>query len=195
MSLENRERLPSFTVHRGYCLCFALVSRQKYILLSVPADINSIPVINACNLHIKTQWLPAHTATYVATCLVSVFYLLCRRPQLSQAGGQVLGTLTQLHSCSLIRHRGNRWLGRGHHLTTRLQSGKRKGEKKSKCVLLKCHWGIKHIIPPQHCFFNCLLTPERGYRPTFKGSPHGRKTIYTLLSLVPNVGWSNSVSV
>lgn len=55
MSLENRERLPSFTVHRGYCLCFALVSRQKYILLSVPADINSIPVINACNLHIKTQ--------------------------------------------------------------------------------------------------------------------------------------------
>lgn len=39
---------------------------------------------------------------------VSMLYLLCRRPQLRQAGGQVLGTLTQLHGCSLISHRGNR---------------------------------------------------------------------------------------
>ncbi len=58
---------------------------------------------------------------------MSVLYLLCRRPQLSQAGSQVLGTLTQLHGCSLIRHRGNGGLGRGHHFTTRLRSGKEKG--------------------------------------------------------------------
>lgn len=57
---------------------------------------------------------------------VSELYLLSRRPQLCQAGCQVLGTLTQLHGCSLIRHRGNRWLGRGHHLATRLQGGKTK---------------------------------------------------------------------
>lgn len=59
------------------------------------------------------------------TCVVARRYLLRSRPQLSQAGCQVLGTLTQLHGRSLIFHRGNRWLGRGHHLTPGLQNGKR----------------------------------------------------------------------
>lgn len=136
-------------------------------------------------------------------------YLLCRRSQLSQAGCQVLGTLTQLHGCRLIRHRGNRWLGRGHHLTTRLQKGKEKNAffKNKNGVFLQ---GIKdpprklnvaacnnkehrfnklcggickypHSVASarkvqlrhstQNCFFNCLLTPKRGYRPIFKGIP------------------------
>lgn len=56
--------------------------------------------------------------------VLSVSYLLCRRPELSQTGGQVLGTLTQLHGRGLICHRGNRRLGRGHHLTTGLQSSR-----------------------------------------------------------------------
>lgn len=34
-------------------------------------------------------------------------YLLRGRPQLRQAGCQVLGTLTQLHGRRLILHRGN----------------------------------------------------------------------------------------
>lgn len=51
-------------------------------------------------------------------------YLLHGRPQLRQAGCQVLGTLTQLHGRRLIFHRGNGRLGRGHHLTTRLQDVK-----------------------------------------------------------------------
>lgn len=38
-----------------------------------------------------------------------------------------------------------------------------------------------YVALTDHCFFNCLLTPKRGYRPIFKGSPHGRNTIYTSL--------------
>lgn len=48
-------------------------------------------------------------------------YLLRGRPQLREAGCQVLGTLTQLHGCRLVFHRGNGRLGRGHHLTARLR--------------------------------------------------------------------------
>lgn len=71
----------------------------------------------------KMQWCHACKATWL--CVVVRRYLLRSRPQLSQAGCQVLGTLTQLHGRGLIFHRGNRWLGRGHHLTTGLQNGKR----------------------------------------------------------------------
>lgn len=38
----------------------------------------------------------------------SLLYLLYRCPELSQAGGQVFGTLTQLHGRGLIGHCGNR---------------------------------------------------------------------------------------
>ena len=144
----------------------------------------------------KTQWL-LHTLPHTWPPVLCLCFTFCA--DVLSSARQVARFLAHWPSCIAAAWSvtvGTDDLAEVTILLPGCRVGKEKGRiKKSKCVLLKCHWGIKHIIPPQHCFFNCLLTPERGYRPTFKGSPNGKETIYTLLSLVPNVGWSNSISV
>lgn len=88
----------------AYMLC--LVSLNKIWAYQPTMDTNTFP-----------------TSARFLLLSLTVRYLQGRRPELGKAGSQVFGTLSQLHSSSLIRHSRDCWLCRYHHLTAGLRQG------------------------------------------------------------------------